>query len=355
MSVCLSPNGSNTFHEREAPRRVLVGTRDGVVTLDRNGATWQRTGHSLPGSHIATLMREGDTVFAGIHGSGLHASTDDGMTWEPRMRGLAHQHVFALAASGATVYAGTAPPHLYKSDDQGHTWHELPALASLPGREQWTFGPENLPHIKHITFDPRDRQTLWVCVEQGALLKSTDGGATWMELDGFYDAERFKFYKDVHRVVFDPHDASSIFVTGGDGLMHSADSGASWDRLTTREHRIGYPDALFFSPDGRDMIMSGAASFPGSWREKGTANATIMKSRDRGRTWQAMDRGLPSHLANNIEATTMVSWPGGWGFFIATLDGNIHMSENGGESWALIASGLPLIAKAHHWRYLQTA
>jgi photosystem II stability/assembly factor-like uncharacterized protein len=133
--------------------------------------------------------------------------------------------------------------------------------------------------------------------------------------------------------------------------VHSPDGGASWERLTTRESRIGYPDALFFAPDDPGtMIMAGAASFPGSWREKGTAKPAIMKSQDGGRNWTSVHEGK----RNSIEALSLVSRPGGWGLAIATLDGSVVLSEDGGESWQPVIDGLPLVAKAHHRRYLLT-
>ena len=77
----------------------------------------------------------------------------------------------------------TEPAHLYRSHDLGGTWEELPALRRVDVHDKWSFpAPPHLAHVKHIAFDPRDSQRMFVCIEQGALLRSDDGGESFREL-----------------------------------------------------------------------------------------------------------------------------------------------------------------------------
>ena len=112
------------------------------------------------------------------------------MEWRRLAVGLSHEHIYALAMrenSGVvSLFAGTSPAALYRSDDLGESWSEISSLRDVPGSDDWTFiPPPHHPHVKNIIFHPTEPETYFVLVEQGALLKTTDDGATWTELDGY--------------------------------------------------------------------------------------------------------------------------------------------------------------------------
>jgi photosystem II stability/assembly factor-like uncharacterized protein len=328
---------------------------DGIVDLRRHGSTWTVAGTTLPGIHVSSLLcdPERDATYAGSHGAGLFRRRG-GAGWAEQSNGLSSRNVFSLACAGdaaaRVLYAGTEPALLFRSRDEAESWEELPALRSIPGREGWNFpAPPHVAHTKHIDVDPRDANTLWVSIEQGALLKSVDGGRSFRELH-FQDAS-YALNKDAHRVVFNPYDPDEVVLPGGDGISHSRDGGATWSRLATPAMRVGYPDASFYSPEERGtLFVSGGGTSPDKWRQTGNANAAVVRSRDGGRTWEALD--LPA-LRGNIEAATLVSWPGGFGFFAGTTDGEVYASLDKGETWAQIASGLPPVSKSIHHRNIQ--
>lgn len=364
MTICLSPNGLNRYTDKAAPKQLLVGTIDGVAVLERQGAgdEWKKTGQWLKGLHIGSLLfdfKRGG-LFAGVHGQGLHASMDGGKNWALKTRGLTQQHVFSLAiqerAGGTLLYAGTEPAHLYRSADYGETWEELPALRSVPGIETWTFpAPPHQGHVKNITFDPRDERRIFASIEQGGLLKSEDDGKSWRELSAYYKPTD-EVYKDVHRTVLRPSNPDAMYITGGEGLYGSTDGGATWLHLTERSWRIGYPDQLALSPvDDKVMFMAGGSRNPGTWRESHMADSTVARSRDGGKNWEIVDRGLPKPMRGNIEAMTIAIRPDGFGLFIANTDGDVFYSGDQGESWSRIATGLAPISKVGHYRALQAA
>src|SRR5581483_8880558 len=267
MTTCLAPNGPMVYHGDAPPTRLLVGTADGIVCLERASAAapWQATGRLLEGRHISTLLfepRRGG-LFAGVHNGGLYRSLDGGATWTRQMDGITEEHVFTLAATerdGQTVlYVGTEPAHLFESTDYGATWRELPALREVPETEAWIFpGPPHLAHVKDVTFDPRDTRTFYVSIEQGALLKTTDAGQSFVELKE-YSKPDDPVYRDLHRCLLRPSNPDEMYFTGGAGLYYSKDKGEHWEHLSGRDARIGYPDGFLFSPeDDRVLFMAGA-------------------------------------------------------------------------------------------------
>ncbi|HEX6512145.1 MAG TPA: hypothetical protein VF157_07605, partial [Chloroflexota bacterium] len=83
------------------------------------------------------------------------------------------------------------------------------------------------------------------------------------------------------------------------------------------------------------------------------ADATIMRSADAGRTWQPSGRGLPEKMRANIEAMSVYAYRGGFTLFAGNTDGDIFCSEDQGQSWTTIASGLAPVSKGGHFRALQ--
>lgn len=356
MTVCVSPGGTNQYATSQPSTELLVGTADGIVFLNRSSASapWHQTRRELEGKHISALMLEprSGAIFAGTHEDGLHVSKDGGRTWGRTDRGIQFPNIYSLnyveADATARVYAGTEPAHLYVSKNLGDSWTELPALRSVPSVEKWTFpGPPHEGHVKNITFDPRSADTILASIEVGGLLKSQDAGKTWRDLEGGY-------YEDVHRVMVPAARPDDVFMATGNGIYHSADAGDTWERLTDETARIAYPDALLIKPDDPNtMFMAGASCSPGTWRETRDANARIARSRDAGRTWEYLERGLPEHIRGNVEAMSMNTWQGGLALFAATTDGDVFHSGDEGETWSTIASGLPPISKSGHFRNLR--
>lgn len=358
MTVCLSTNGQLVFDEPAAPTRLIVATLNGAQLLerDRAGAPWRHAGLALAGQHVSALLVEPDRrgIFAGIHDGGLYRSDDDGASWVSRSKGLSIEHVFSLATAresgGIAIYAGTEPASLFVSRDRGGSWQELPSLRNVPGTENWMFpGPPHVPHTKALAVDPRDTNHIYVAIEQGALLVTEDSGAHWNQIVSF-DRPDDLWHHDIHRVVLRPSNPDEIFMTTGNGLYHSIDAGRSWDHITDVRFRVGYPDHLVFAPgDETTLFLSGAQNDPTIWRRTKRAGGTVYRSRDGGRSWTQVARGLPDSRAN-IEAMCVAGYPGGYCLFVGTTDGEVYSSEDAGENWVLIGGGLTPISKGGHYR-----
>ncbi|HXQ54193.1 MAG TPA: hypothetical protein VN802_24065 [Stellaceae bacterium] len=356
MLACLSPNGMNRFDGKSAPSRLLVATSKGVSVLERSapGAEWRPAGTTLTETHATTLTTvPGQAgVFAGTHGDGVFYSADGGAHWEQRNNGLAIKDVYSIAANardgGITLYAGTQPASLFRSRDLGKSWEEMPSIRQVPGTEFWTFpAPPRIAHTKMIVVDPRNPDWIYAAIEQGALLKTRDGGRTWRELDS-YSRPDDRAYRDIHQVMLVPSRPETVFMTTGVGLYRSDDGGEKWERLTGEEFRIAYPDHMMLSPDERTLFMSGAKFHPGFWMSTHVADTAIARSRDLGKTWDTVPRGFDVPPRANIEALTMAVHPGGYALFVGDTEGLVHSSEDGGDSWVRIADAVGPVTKGNH-------
>ena len=360
MLTCLCPNGLNRYDGAGPPSRLFVATASGISVLERNSPNrnWRLAGTMLPGVHATTLtLVPSDTgMFAGTHGDGIFFSTDSGDHWEQRNHGMSSKDVYSLAAveqeDGITVYAGTQPASLFRSRDFGRSWAELPSMRQVPSAKCWTFpAPPHLAHTKMMVFDPRDPNTFYVAIEQGALLLTHDGGASWRELDS-YSRPDDKFRCDVHQVLLLPSTPDTVFMSTGVGLYKSMDAGETWERLTGVDFRLSYPDHLALSPDDGSLFMAGAKNEPGEWRRTHIAETGVVRSRDGGHDW-TFCRGLDIAPGANIEAMTVAAYPGGYTLFVGDTEGMVYASDDGGDNWVFVADVLASVSKGDHAKALR--
>jgi photosystem II stability/assembly factor-like uncharacterized protein len=360
--ICLSVNGKTISAAETPANQLLVATVDGVVEFRRDSAAaaWRLTRDDiLTGSHVSALVYEPHSglLFAGLHyQGGLMVSADRGHSWQPRNQGLQSEHVYTISAlqqGGRTVvYVGTEPAMLYRSLDLGATWVALPSIRDVPDTDQWMF-PRAVPHVKNIAIHPSEPNTLYVCVEQGDLLKSTDQGVTWRQLTAMEQTDD-KFRRDMHRVTFRQDNPREIFLTTGIGLYHSVDAGESWERHTDPSFRLGYPDPFFIHPQNpASMFMVGAGVSPNpDWGKTGTAYPLFMRSDDSGRTWREAMHGMRSPVRGNMEAAAMqFTQRNGPEFVVGTACGEVYTSQDGADTWSLLAEGLPAVSKGPHFRH----
>jgi photosystem II stability/assembly factor-like uncharacterized protein len=357
MAITLSHGGPTIYRSSAPSKQVLVGTIQGVVCIERdaNGPGWHVASRTLTDKHIHALLIEPNsgTIFAGANHGSMFASSDDGHTWEPRDKGLTEHNIYSLACvrlnGGTRMFAGTEPAHLFYSDDLGRSWAELAALRSVD-MSKWGFpAPPHIAHTKHINFHPQDPHTLFIGIEVGGLLKSMDDGRTFQVIRGMDD--------DVHRIVINPLNAEQMYIATGVGMYVTADGGRTWEQRTDRQHEIGgYPDLLVLHPrQPQLMFVASAQKGPGSWFEERYAGSRISKSADGGRTWQAVRQGFPDRLTTAFEAMCLEDWGDSFSILAATATGEVWCSDDGGEHWAEVLSGLAPISKGNHYAAFATA
>ena len=358
MAIALSHGGSTIYSSPSPSNEVLVGTREGVITIARENlkAPWSVAHRALPDKHISAMMFEPESglIFAGAFHGSVHASADGGKSWQPRGNSMTQNNVYSLAAKRVDghvrLFAGTEPAHLFVSDDLGMNWREVPSLRTVPSVPKWNFpAPPHIGHVKHINFEPDNPTTLYVSIEVGGLLKSTDSGSNWQEFPSLYE--------DVHRLMIHPSNRKFLYAVTGRGLYVSPDAGATWEQWTRREDEIGgYPDGFVFRPsDPKTILMTAAHDAPGTWRTTHFAGARISRSKDGGRSWQILRNGLPDRLQASIEAFCLEEAGNYCTIFAATTSGDVYCSDDLGEHWNVIVSGLPPISKAGHYRNLVAA
>jgi photosystem II stability/assembly factor-like uncharacterized protein len=185
---------------------------------------------------------------------------------------------------------------------------------SRNGAQHWT-SPAALSSYSSAFYDiavaPPDGRTIYVVGHDG-LLKSSDGGTTWSELQR--EAER--------RVVVDPVDAAVVYLVVGDAVMKSVDGGTAWTKCfeVTGEGEI---EDLFVHPGAAQRLL--VAVPPGR----------VYRSDDAGSTWTAASAS-PSDLE---WVNSFAAFPDEPNHVFAGGATGVLESRDGGITWVRLPSG----------------
>jgi photosystem II stability/assembly factor-like uncharacterized protein len=221
----------------------------------RSGATRRAVlDHDL--ECLAVHPSRPERVLCGTFDAGLQRSVDGGRSWERVGPPSMAESVTALAASPADpdlVWAGTEPSAVYRSTDGGSSWERRPGLSALPSSSRWSFPPR--PHTHHVRWlepHPTDRDRLVVAIEAGALVRTSDGGETWLDHP---DGARY----DTHTIATHPSAPDHLRIAAGDGYAESLDWGETW-RRPQRGLTYRYCWSVVVDPGDPDRVLCSAAS-----------------------------------------------------------------------------------------------
>lgn len=311
---------------------VFVALPDGLLALRRASGAWQveRPLDGLPVQCVAADPLWPERLYCGTFGRGLWRSTDAGATWQPLGKDFRSSQVMALAISPnertgglGTVYAGTEATALYRSDDGGDTWTELTGLLALPSAPSWSFPPRPYTsHVRAIGCDPNAAGRLYVAVEAGALARSEDGGATWVDRvpGGPFDT---------HTLALPAAAPGLVYSAAGDGFFMSRDAGVTW---TTPDAGLRHHYCWAVAADSGDSgsLVLSAASGPRAAHDAASAASTVYR-RSAGGDWQPVTAGLPPE--RGTLASSLVASPVEPHVFYAANNYGVYQSDDAGTSW----------------------
>lgn len=315
---------------------LYIATANGVLGVRGNEA--RKLGLEGKGRVRWLLVdrAEPDRLYAATDGDGVWRSDDGGRSWSEKNTGLVNKQAFCLAQHPASgdLYVGTEPAAVFRSSDGGETWAELDSLRRMPERVDWTFPvPPYIPHVKCLGLCAADPDLIFGAVEEGWLIRSADGGASW---DNIQDGIEF----DSHTVTVLPDDPDVVVSTSGKGAYRSTDGGRTFAR-SDDGIAYRYLTHVAVHPDRpRTLFTAGTEVPPPRWSRAGGPGAEFYRSDDAGATWRRLNGGLPERIAAAPRAVA-VHPDDADTVFIGLDDGEIWMSADGGAGFQRLVEGLP--------------
>ena len=342
---------------------LMVGTAKGLFILERAAGSdkW-----SIDGPHFAGLavysafldQRKGRNEMwaapASWHfGAELCKSTDMGKTWDmpekrrikmPANTKIALENIWQIAPGGGadSLYVGVAPAALFESHDRGETWSLNKGLWKHPHRKKWTPGFGGLC-LHTIVTDAKDANDIKIAISTGGVYQSADGGESWKVTNTgvkayFMPNQYPEFGQCVHKIARHPKKRNTYFLQNHHGVYRSRDGATTWQEIES-----GLPSNFGFglavSSAGSVFIVPLQAD---GQRFTCEGKLRVYRSRDDGKSWEPLTKGLPQKNAYEVILRDSVDSTG-TDLYFGTKNGKLFGSGDDGDSWKLIEGSLPEI------------
>jgi hypothetical protein len=332
LGVGAAEEGERFVHGARTP---LLKTR---ISNDA-GQSWTQYSSDAPEFNHGEMVvhpQDPDILFATGFKGELVRSGDAGRSWEVwatpgdyirsvRIHPRQPSRMWALIAGNFTG------EFLYRSDDAGRTWAR---------------GGDCNCRVSDYALDPEDPDKLWIAVHN-SVLRSFNGGLTWQ----FAAPERFSPISLWSRVWRHPTEPDRLYSFTNAGLAESRDDGEHWVAIMPYAPdsvpRPGGSVLLFDAADPATFYMIGSQSTSPSW-------SGVLRSSDRGRTWEKMARINALRLVGvNDGATVLYCWTSSLGLARSTDGGATFTSVPLGDDEERYAvSGLVVAPSDNRRMYL---
>lgn len=347
---------------------LLVGTMKGAFILraSKGRRNWELGGPHFPGSAVYAMAYDGRAgrhrIWAGPHsmhwGGLLRCSDDFGRTWTnpgeanvkfPEEAGAALKQIWQIVPGReeepGTLYCGVEPAALFVSRDAGKSWSLVEGLWNHPQRPRWEPGGGGLC-LHTILLDPDNRKRVRIAVSTGGMYVTDDGGSTWRPSNRGVRAEFLpdkypEFGQCVHKVVQAQRQPERMFLQNHWGLYRSDDRGESWTDIAN-----GVPSDFGFAlaihpgdPDTAWIVPLESDEF----RCTPEGKLRVYRTRDGGKRWKAMAKGLPQKDAFEtvLRDAMAVDSLDPAGVYFGTRTGKLFGSADQGKKWSMLFDGLP--------------
>ena len=358
--------------------RVLVGTRKGafVLTSDERRQDWQVAGPHFGGweaYHLKGSPVDPDRIYAapsgGWFGQVVQRSDDGGRTFRPvgndfRYDGVpgTHQwydgtphpwefarvwHLEPSLTDPDTVYAGVEDAALFRTTDGGATWSELSGLRGHGSGAHWQPGAGGLC-LHTIVLDPADEQRIYTAISAAGAFRTDDGGTSWtainkgLQSEGIPDPDA-EVGHCVHKLAMHPARPDVLFMQKHWDVMRSDDAGASWYEISgDLPSDFGFPiDVHAHEPE--TVYVVPILSDGEHYPPDGRLR--VYRSRTGGGEWEPLTKGLPQeHCYVNVLRDAMaVDRLESCGDYVGTTGGQVYASADSGDRWTAIAEHLPAV------------
>jgi photosystem II stability/assembly factor-like uncharacterized protein len=200
-----------------------------------------------------------------------------------------------------------------------------------------------------VVFSPLDPHALYFSTN--VLFKSTDAGNSWKivspdlsrasyeipgNLGAFTDSdpEKGKHRGVIYAVAPSFKEANTIWAGTDDGLIHiTRDAGKSWQNITPPQlkpwSKVSMIEASHFEANTAYTAIN-------SFRLD-DLRPHIYRTRDFGKSWQEITKGIPDGAATNVVREDPVRQ----GLLFAGTEGTVYVSFDDGENWQPLQLNLP--------------
>jgi photosystem II stability/assembly factor-like uncharacterized protein len=329
---------------------IYAGSDDGELFKSMDGGqTWDKFTDNLPLRHdmhsslhdITIDPDQPDTIFLVCDRAGILISDDGGVHWHVLgAPGESESSTFTASA----IHFGS-PPTIIVGLERAGGWRygvdqpapapTMPAPSAGDGSTKpfvltgaWEEIADLPRFINALVADTANPQIVYAGTGQNGsgsgVYTSADGGLTWQSTSKGLPND------DVTAMVISQGDSSTLFVMAGvrGESYFSADSAKSWKRAGSTDLFGGFERQLVVAPADARLLFSLAN--PGG----------LARSRDGGRTWSPVSKGLPQSEWGVNAASLAIDPTNAQVIYLGTPGNGVYKSIDGGETWTAANRGM---------------
>jgi len=343
--------GGDDYHtiwiNPDDPSIILLASDQGATISLNGGETWS-SWYNQPTAqfyHVITDNRFPYWVYGGQQESGSVATASRGDYGEITFR---EWHPVGVEEYGYVAPDPLNPNLIYggKVTRYNQATGEVQEVGPSLGRRG---GKYRFVRTMPLLFSPVDPHILYLGSQM--LLRTTNGGQSWEEISpdltratyeippslGVFtsaDPEKGKHRGVIYTIAPSYKDGSTIWVGTDDGLIHiTRDAGKTWTNVTppalTPWSKVSVIDASHFD-------VGSAYAAINRFRLDDLA-PHIWRTRDFGKTWKEITRGLP----DNAPINTVREDPRRKGLLFAGSERAVWVSFNDGDDWQPLRLNMP--------------
>src|SRR5712691_4818348 len=358
--------------------RVLVGTKKGafVLTSDAKREKWDVSGPHLAGweiYHIKGSPADPNRLYmsqsTGWFGQLIQRSNDGGKSWDPVGNQFVYEgvpgthqwydgslkpwefkrvwHLEPSLTDPDTVYAGVEDAALFRSTDAGATWQELPGLREHGTGPSWQPGAGGMC-LHTIILDPKNPDRMFIAISAAGTFRTDDAGKTWrainrgLKSEGIPDPDA-EVGHCVHRIAMHPSRPEVLFMQKHWDVMRTDNAGESWQDIGGN-----LPTDFGFVIDVHAHEPETIYVLPiksDSEHFVPDGKLRVYRSRTGGNEWEALTNGLPQTdcYVNVYRDAMAVDSLDSCGVYFGTSGGQVYASADAGDSWKPIVRDLPTV------------
>ena len=346
------------------PNYLLMGSDGGIYESFDHSATWKYVSN-LPITQFYKLAVDDAVPFYNIYGGTQDNNSEGGPSRTFNTRGIANQDWYVLLGGDGHQPATTPgnPDIVYAQSQQGNL-HRVDRTTgeavfikpySKPGEEyernNWdspilvsNHDPKRLYFASQRVWRSNDRGDSWTPIskdltknQERLTLPIMGKRQSW---DAVWDVYAMSTYNTITSLSESPLDENIIFAGTDDGhIQYTTTGGENWTNVNVNV-LPGVPSTAFVNDIKADLHDTNIAYVALDNHKFGDYNPYLYKTVNGGKTWSAINNGLPKgtltwrlvqdHVNKNL-------------LFLATEYG-IYVSFNQGAKWIKFSNGLPTIS-----------
>ncbi len=358
--------------------RVLVGTRKGAFVLTADGARrdWEVSGPHFAGweiYHVNGSPADPNRLWAsqtsGWFGQVVQRSDDGGRTWSPQPGTFTYEgevgphqyydgtlrpweftrvwHFEPSPTDPDTAYAGVEDAALFRTTDGGASWQELPALRQHRTGPDWSPGAGGMC-LHTIILDPQRAGRIYAAISAAGVFRSDDDGVSWRPINQGLHSEGIPDQQAevghcVHHVALHPDRPEVLYMQKHWDVMRSDDAGESWTEVSGNlPTDFGFPIAVHAHEPETVYVLPITSD---SNHVVMDGKLRVYRSRTGGHEWEPLTAGLPQQncYVNVLRDAMAVDSLDECGLYFGTTGGQVYASADSGDSWAPIVRDLPAV------------